>query len=209
MKNMKASLLVVMVLGCLAAGCQTYTSPAIQEQAASARSGFAGHTAPDFSLANQDDKAVTLKDLRDHWVVLYFYPKDETPGCTCEATEFTDLLGGLRKMNAIVIGVSPDSPAAHRAFIQRYHLQLTLLSDPGHEMMRQYGAWVSTYLGQQEFPRVIRSTMIIDPEGVIRYYWPEVIPKGHANRVRQTMKQLQEQQAGQDRPSHMGARASA
>ena len=165
----------------------------MQEQAASGRSQFAGKPAPGFTLPNQDDKLMSLSSLRGQWVVLYFYPRDDTPGCTCQATEFTTLLGEFRAMNAVVLGVSADRPWAHRAFIEHYKLGLTLLSDPDHVAMRQYGAWVDSYLGAEQHSRVVRTTLIIDPRGIIRYHWPEVIPRGQAERVKQTLDRLQAQ----------------
>jgi peroxiredoxin Q/BCP len=182
-----------LLAGAVAGGCRQspWTSPLAQEQAASARSPIVGERAPDFTLKDQDDKDVTLSSLRGQWVVLYFYPKDDTPGCTCEATEFTSMLDSLRKINAKVYGISPDSPSSHRAFSQVYKLKLNLLSDPDHKVMTEYGAYVQASLGEKKYWRAIRTTMIVDPEGVIRYHWPEVIPKGHAERVRQELMRLQ------------------
>jgi peroxiredoxin Q/BCP len=136
---------------------------------------------------------VTLSGLRGQWVVLYFYPQDDTPGCTCEATEFTSLLAKFRQMNAQVYGISADSSASHKLFITYYNLGLNLLSDPDHAVMKRYGAWVEAALGDKAYERVIRSTLIIDPKGIVRYHWPEVIPQGHADRVRQRLEQLQAQ----------------
>jgi peroxiredoxin Q/BCP len=176
------------------AGCQEpWTNPQLQEDAASSRSPAMNRPAPDFTLKDQDGKSVTLSKLRGQWVVLYFYPQDDTPGCTCEATEFTQVLGTLRGMNAKVYGISPDPPSSHKAFIKAYKLGLDLLSDEDHKVMSEYGAWVEASLGDKKYGRVIRSTMCIDPQGVIRYHWPEVIPKGHAQRVRQKLEQLQAQ----------------
>lgn len=186
-----ASLAAAAVATCFLMGCAN--PAAIQEEAASKRSPITGSMAPDFTLKDQNDKPVTLSQIRGQWVVLYFYPKDDTPGCTCEATEFTKTLESFRHMNAKVYGISPDSPASHRAFIAGYKLQLDLLSDPDHKVMSEYGAWVQASLGEKQYGRVIRSTMIIDPKGVIRYHWPEVIPNGHADRVRQKLAELQAQ----------------
>ena len=173
------------------AGGPSYTDPAVQEEAASKRSQVVGHKAPDFTLKDQNNKDVRLADLRGQWVVLYFYPADDTPGCTCQATEFTQLLSRFRQMNARVYGISADSPASHRDFIKHYNLGLDLLSDPGHRVMKEYGAFVTATLGEQQYGRVIRTTMLVDPEGVIRHHWPEVIPEGHADRVRAKLAMLQ------------------
>lgn len=181
--------LVAAVLASSLGGCVSLS--AVHEEAASARSPIIGSPAPDFTLEDQNGNAVTLSGLRGQWLVLYFYPKDDTPGCTCEATEFTKLLGQLRQMKAKVYGISADSPRSHALFIGHYRLGLDLLSDPDHKVMTRYGAWVTASLGDKPYERVIRSTLIIDPEGTIRYHWPEVIPQGHAERVRQKLAQLQ------------------
>lgn len=165
----------------------------IQEEAASARSPIVNQPAPDFALPDQNGQIVKLSDLRGQWVVLYFYPKDDTPGCTCEATEFTKILDNLRGINAKVYGISPDSVRTHQAFVDKYKLAIVLLSDTTHETMRNYGAWVDYRLGDKKYERTIRSTMIIDPQGIIRFHWPEVIPTGHAERVKERLALLQAQ----------------
>jgi peroxiredoxin Q/BCP len=172
-------------------GCQTTPSSMSMETAAAGRSEFAGQPAPDFTLKNQDNQPVALSQQRGKWVVLYFYPKDDTPGCACEANEFTELLTHFRNMNALVLGLSADSPQSHRLFIEKYNLSLTLLSDPDHAVMKRYGAWVESSLGDKKTERVIRSTFIIGPEGAVRYHFPEVIPQGHAERVREKLAELQ------------------
>jgi peroxiredoxin Q/BCP len=183
----------LMVAGLLAGCAQRgfHATPQQMEDAASARSPIVGLAAPDFSLKDQNGRTVTLAGLRGQWVVLYFYPKDDTPGCTCEATEFTKLMGHLRDLNARVYGVSDDSVATHQVFVEKFKLGLDLLSDSDHTVMRCYGAWVTARLGDKTYDRVIRSTMIIDPQGIIRYHWPEVIPEGHAQRVREKLRALQ------------------
>jgi peroxiredoxin Q/BCP len=198
---MLLALLAVTISSCLLAGCQppagpAYQQPRVQEEAASRNSPVTSLKAPDFSLPDQNGKPVTLASLRGQWVVLYFYPKDDTPGCTCEATEFTDLLGDLKGMNAKVYGVSADTPETHRLFIEKFKLGIELLSDPDKGMMRRYGAWVDYTFGERKFERVIRSSMIIGPDGVVRYHWPEVIPKGHAERVHEKLALLQAGPAG-------------
>jgi peroxiredoxin Q/BCP len=180
-------------VSCVLAGCgdPPFKSPANQEEAASKHSQAVNNPAPDFTLLDQNGKPVSLGGLKGEWVVLYFYPQDDTPGCTCEATEFTSALAGFGRMNAKIYGISGDTPGSHQQFIKAYKLGLDLLSDPDHKVMRQYGAWVDASLGDKTYGRVIRSTMIIDPNGVIRYHWPEVVPDGHADRVRQKLAQLQ------------------
>ena len=184
-------LLVVAATGLLLLGCQSAPRPGTIERAAADRSTFVGQTAPDFSLLNQQRQTVTLRDLRGQWVVLYFYPEDDTPGCTCQATEFTALLQSFRNHNARVLGVSGDSPDDHARFAAKYSLRFDLLSDPARDTMTQYGAWTTVQQGNQTVSRVIRTTVIIDPAGRIAAHWPEVIPEGHAKRVRDRLTELQ------------------
>ena len=153
------------------------------EKAASELSPVIGKPAPDFTLIDQNKQPVTLSNCRGTWVVLYFYPKDDTPGCTVEAKDFSALLPQFEQLNAQIFGVSPDSVKSHCDFIDKYGLMLKLLSDPNHEVMELYGAWVRGSLGNLTYGRVIRTTMIVDPKGMIRHYWPEVIAQGHAERV--------------------------
>ena len=150
-----------------------------------------GKKAPEFTLKNQDEKDVSLKDFRGKWVVLYFYPKDDTPGCTAEACDFRDNFRQLESLNAVVLGVSADSPESHRNFIKKYNLNLTLLSDPERKVMETYGAWGVKKAGGKETKSVTRSTVLIDPKGIIAHHWPNVTPKGHAEQVRQTLEKLQ------------------
>lgn len=166
-------------------------SAAVQEEAASARSEIVNNPAPDFTLPDQNGRQVALSSLKGQWVVLYFYPKDDTPGCTTEATEFTGLGDGFKKMKARILGVSSDSVASHKDFTQKFGLGVDLLSDSDHRVMKAYGAWVDASLGDRVYGRVIRSTVLIDPEGKIRYHWPEVIPQGHAERVSGKLAELQ------------------
>lgn len=148
--------------------------------------------APPFTLMNANGEPVTLDSLRGQWTVLYFYPKDDTPGCTCEAEEFTKLLEDFQDLQARVIGISGDSPESHRKFMRQYGLQVELLSDPHHEVMRQYGAWKQEQpAGERPGGKAVRSTMIIDPQGVVRYHWPHVQPEGHAEEVRRKLQELQ------------------
>lgn len=179
------------IAGCNDSGNKFSADSAKYEQAASSRSQLAGQMAPDFTIKDQNAQDVTLSKLRGQWVVLYFYPKDDTPACACEATDFTALLASFHGMNAKIYGISPDPAAAHRAFIEGYKLSIDLLSDPDHKVMKEYGAWMDASIGEKSYGRVVRSTVIIDPTGKICYHWPEVIPTGHAERVRQKLAQLQ------------------
>jgi len=176
----------------VSAGCEHEMKLASEhEEAASVRSPLTGKAAPDFTLPDQDEKPVTLSKLRGKWVVLYFYPKDDTPGCTCQATEFTDLIGDMRDMNAVLYGISADSTETHQVFIEKYELSLNLLSDRHRKVMKEYGAWMESSISGEEYGRTIRSTFIIGPDGKIRRHWPEVIPEGHAQRVKEWLERLQ------------------
>jgi peroxiredoxin Q/BCP len=124
-------------------------------------------------------------------VVLYFYPKDDTPGCTTEACEFTDGIADFKGLNAVVLGCSPDSPEKHRKFIAKHNLSVRLLSDPDHKAMEAYGAWGEKNMYGRVTVGVIRSTVIIDPEGRIAHHWKRVKSKGHALKVRERLEKLQ------------------
>lgn len=191
----RSVLSICLLAAAVLAGCQqekvSTPSPAEMEAAASATSPAMATEAPPFTLLDANSKPVSLKDFRGHWVVLYFYPKDDTPGCICQATEFTALLFEFEKLGGNIVGVSEDPPERHLAFTQNHDLKLALLSDPQHTVMQQYGAWVETSIGTREFSRTIRSTFLIDPKGIIRWHWPEVIPKGHAQRVKDKLVELQ------------------
>jgi len=165
-------------------------NPGEMEEAASKRSPVIGSKATPFALQDPADKTVNLSDYKGKWTVVYFYPADDTPGCTCQATEFTDLLARFHNLNAVVIGISPDPPVMHALFINKYDLKLTLLSDTKHDTMKAYGAFVETKIGDKKIERVLRTTFLIDPNGVIAWHWPEVIPEGHAERVRDRLAQL-------------------
>jgi len=150
----------------------------------------AGKPAPAFQLPDQDGKKRKLSEFRGQWVVLYFYPKDDTPGCTVEACEFTEGVRGFAKLDAVVLGCSADSPESHRKFIAKYGLKITLLSDPEHEAMKAYGAWGEKVLYGRKMIGVIRSTVIVDPKGNVAHHWKKVKAKGHAESVRATLEAL-------------------
>ncbi len=149
-----------------------------------------GKKAPAFSLPNQDGKTVKLADFKGRWVVLYFYPKDNTPGCTTEACDFTDGIKDFEKLDAVVLGCSADSAESHQKFIAKYKLKVTLLSDAGHEMMTAYGAWGEKNLYGKTVVGIIRSTVIIDPDGKVAYHYPKVRSAGHAEAVREQLATL-------------------
>ena len=146
--------------------------------------------APDFCLPNQDNIEICLKDFHDKWIVLYFYPRDNTSGCTREAREFTENLKEFNRLSAIVIGISPDSVKSHRNFIRKHGLRITLLSDADHDVLDLYKVWQLKKLYGREYYGVVRSTFIIDPEGKIEYIWRKVKVKGHVEEVLNKLKGL-------------------
>jgi peroxiredoxin Q/BCP len=149
-----------------------------------------GKSAPAFSLLNQDGTKRSLKDYKGKWLVLYFYPKDNTPGCTTEACQFTEGIEAFVGLDAAIVGVSPDAPESHRKFIADHGLKIELLSDPDHTVMEKYGAWGKKVLYGKESIGVIRSTALIDPNGKFAHLWPKVKADGHAEQVRAKMAEL-------------------
>jgi peroxiredoxin Q/BCP len=149
-----------------------------------------GATAPAFSLPDQDGVPVPLSSLRGSWVVLYFYPKDDTPGCTTEACEFSEGIEAFRGLDAVVLGCSADSPEKHRAFIKEYDLAVRLLSDRDHAVMESYGAWGEKSMYGHTTMGVIRSTVLIDPDGRVAFHWPKIKAAGHAEKVREKLEEL-------------------
>jgi peroxiredoxin Q/BCP len=151
-----------------------------------------GSAAPDFTLVNQDEAEVSLADFRGQWVVLYFYPRDDTPGCTTQACEFTEGIESFKGLNAEVLGCSPDTPEKHRKFIAKHDLKVQLLSDPEHGVMEAYEAWGEKNMYGKVTVGVIRSTVIIDPDGVVAHRWKRVKAKGHAVKVAEVLTELQQ-----------------
>lgn len=149
-----------------------------------------GAAAPRFTLPDQDGTQVSLADLAGRWVVLYFYPKDDTPGCTTEACEFTSGIEAFEELDATVLGCSPDAPEKHRKFIAKHDLKVRLVSDPEHEVMARYGAWGEKNMYGRVTTGVIRSTVIIDPAGKVAHHWKTVRAAGHADTVRQKIEEL-------------------
>jgi len=142
-----------------------------------------GVTAPEFSLQNADGESVSLKSFRGKKVALFFYPKDDTPGCTKEACSFRDHHGTLARHGLVVLGVSPDSVASHIKFQQKYDLPFTLLSDPDHKVASAYGAWGKKKLYGREYDGILRSTFIIDEQGQIEHIFDKVKVDSHAEDV--------------------------
>lgn len=149
-----------------------------------------GDKAPEFCLPNQDDVEICLRDLRGKWIVLYFYPKDSTPGCTTEACEFTEAAPDYNNLNAIIIGVSADSTKKHRSFIEKQELGITLLSDESTDMLQEYGVWQLKKNYGKEYMGIVRTTLIINPEGVIEAIWDKVKVENHVSTVKTELEKL-------------------
>lgn len=143
----------------------------------------AGQKAPAFSLKDQDGKTVKLSDFKGQQVVLYFYPKDNTPGCTTEACDFRDEASALKKAGAVVLGVSMDSEASHQKFIQKHGLNFPLLVDADHAVAEKYGAWGEKKMYGKAFMGLIRSTFLIGGDGKLKKVWPKVKVEGHVKEV--------------------------
>lgn len=148
-----------------------------------------GQAAPDFAAQDQNENTVSLKDKQGKWIVLYFYPKDNTPGCTTEAKDFTEFVGDFQELGAEIIGVSPDSAKSHCKFIDKHSLSIQLLTDPEHEVIEAYGAWrLKKFMGK-EYMGVVRSTFLISPDGKIAQVWDKVRVKNHVEKVLQELKE--------------------
>ena len=142
-----------------------------------------GEKAPTFCLQNQDEQSICLKDYLGKWVVLYFYPKDNTPGCTLEAINFTYHENEFKERNAVVLGISPDSCESHKKFQNKHKLTVTLLSDSDHDILETYGVWKIQKMYGKEYMGVERTTVLINPTGNIEHIWPKVKVKGHIEEV--------------------------
>jgi len=162
-----------------------------------------GQKAPSFCAQNQDDIEICSRDLSGKWIVLYFYPKDLTPGCTTQACDFTEQEAEFDDLNAIILGVSPDDTKKHRKFIEKKELTITLLSDENKKMSEDYGVWQLKKFMGKEYMGVVRSTFIINPEGNIAAIWEKVnvrkkktvksekIEILHVNEVKEKLQELQ------------------
>jgi peroxiredoxin Q/BCP len=139
-----------------------------------------GDKAPDFCLKSEEGKDVSLKDFKGQRVLLYFYPRASTPGCTVEACEFRDLRGTFDKQNVVILGVSADPQKALAAFKAKQKLNFTLLGDPDHKMIESYGVWRMKKFMGRSFKGIVRSTFLIGADGKIEEIWDEVKAKGHA-----------------------------
>lgn len=147
--------------------------------------------APEFCLPNQDDVEICLRDLKGKWIVLYFYPRDNTPGCTTEACEFTEAMPDFNNLDAIILGVSADTTKKHRSFIEKKDLGITLLSDESTDMMQEYGIWQLKKNYGKEYMGIVRTTLIINPEGFVKAVFEKVRVKEHVAKVHEKLKELQ------------------
>ncbi len=147
--------------------------------------------APDFTLKDQDDNEITLSSLKAKWVVLYFYPKDMTPGCTTEACNFQEALPNFTSLNAEIIGVSKDSVKRHRKFADKYDLAFTLVSDEDGKVCDAYEVWKEKFNYGRSYMGIVRSTFIINPDGNIAKIFPKVSVKEHHLEVEEAIKSLQ------------------
>jgi len=148
--------------------------------------------APLFCLQNGDEIELCLRDILGTWIILYFYPKDDTSGCTTEACDFTNEFKEFQKLDSIIVGVSPDSPETHTAFREKYNLKIPLLSDENREVMKIYEAWGMKKNFGKEYEGVIRSTYIISPDGKIAHGWKNVRTNGHVEIVKKRLIKIQE-----------------
>ncbi len=149
-----------------------------------------GQKAPGFRLPDQAGKEHDLKDYLGRWVLLYFYPKDDTPGCTVEACTLRDNFPKFKKMKAVVLGVSADPVKKHAKFAEKYELPFTLLSDEKKEMLGAYGVWAKKKFMGREYMGILRNSYLIDPQGKIAKIYEGVKPKDHAEEVLQDLKAL-------------------
>jgi thioredoxin-dependent peroxiredoxin len=149
-----------------------------------------GKAAPAFTLDTDAGERLSLKDLKGTPVVLYFYPKDDTSGCTVEACEFRDAFPRFQKSNAVILGVSPDSVASHQKFKSKYGLPFTLLADPDHAVAERYGVWKEKSMYGRTYMGVERTTFLVDGAGKVVRVFTKVTPKGHAEEIQRALAEL-------------------
>ena len=142
-----------------------------------------GNKAPNFNLPNQNGNSVRLDDFAGRWLVVYFYPRDDTPDCTVEANDFTRLKKDFEKKETVILGVSPDNEAKHCKFIDKHGLKIDLLADCEKSMLSDYGVWQEKSMYGKTYLGVVRTTYLIDPDGNIAEAWTKVKAKGHADAV--------------------------
>ena len=150
-----------------------------------------GDVAPDLALADEAGRIHRLSDQRGRWTILYFYPKDDTPGCTVEACEFRDHNASLNERGADVWGISPQGAASKRSFREKFGLPFTLLSDEAHVVAEGFGSWVEKQNYGKTYWGTARTTFLVDPDGRVARVWPKVKPEGHAADVIAALDELQ------------------
>lgn len=146
---------------------------------------------PAFTLPDQNGKTTSLTDFKGKWVILYFYPKDDTPGCTIEAIDFTKGYDDFKKLNAVILGVSPDDNKSHCKFIDKHKLKITLLSDTEKKMLEAYGVWQEKSMYGRKYMGVARTTVLINPDGKVAAFWEKVSVTGHMDDVKKKLMELQ------------------
>lgn len=149
-----------------------------------------GSTAPAWNMPDQTGRQHRLRDYKGRWVVLYFYPKDDTPGCTKEACQFRDALSRFKRGDAAVLGISPDAPASHEKFRVKFDLNFDLLADVGSGVCKKYGVWQSKSMYGRSYMGVVRTTYLIDPNGKVAHRWDKVKVDEHDAEVLEKIKQL-------------------
>ncbi|HKR57222.1 MAG TPA: thioredoxin-dependent thiol peroxidase [Gemmatimonadales bacterium] len=149
-----------------------------------------GKSAPAFSLDTDAGEKLSLKDLKGRPVVLYFYPKDDTPGCTVEACEFRDAFPRFKSSKAVILGISPDSVRSHLKFKEKFDLPFTLLADEDHAIAEKYGVWQKKSMYGRTYMGIARTTFVIDQDGKVAKVFEKVKPKGHAEEVEQAIDEL-------------------
>jgi peroxiredoxin Q/BCP len=164
-----------------------------------------GKKAPDFTLPDADEKRLRLADLKGRPVVVYFYPKDDTSGCTAEARDFTCLAKSFAQAGAEIVGISPDPPKSHRAFTDKYDLGVRLLSDADHQTAEKYGVWVEKSMYGRKYMGVERATFLIDGKGRIAQIWRKVKVPGHAEEVLAAVRSLASYSCPQNAPNRLVA----
>ena len=149
-----------------------------------------GKKAPDFAIPNQNGDIRNLKHFEGKWFVIYFYPRDDTPGCTVEAKEFTDLNQKFEKQGCVVVGISPDNEAKHCKFIEKHELNIELLADTDKTMLADYGVWQEKSMYGKTYMGVVRTTYLINPNGSVAEAWTKVKAKGPAEAVFESLVEL-------------------
>ncbi len=149
-----------------------------------------GKKAPTFDLPNQEGNNVKLSDFAGKWLVVYFYPRDDTPGCTVEAKEFTELKKNFDNNNALILGISPDSEKKHCKFIDKHELKINLLADEDKIMLTDYGVWQEKSMYGKTYMGVVRTTYLINPDGNVAEAWTKVKARGHAEIVLKRLKEI-------------------